>query len=62
MAAGEFDRCDDCGSIVVDADFHRRTKHRDETAFDGHCPMCEQSYDSYTTHLSNCPGGLRTDS
>jgi len=22
--------------------------------FDGHCPMCGQSYGSYTTHLQRC--------
>ena len=29
-----------------------------ERTFDGFCPICGEAYDSYTTHIQQCDGGL----
>jgi rubrerythrin len=46
-------RCEECGGRHFEGGEH--TCERDE-AFSGECPMCGELYQSYTTHMTECPG------
>lgn len=47
--------CTKCGNSVYDSDAHHIVCSG-ERLWNGSCPMCGASYDSYLDHLSDCPG------
>lgn len=46
--------CDECGNRIISENVHPEVCDPDP-AFDGVCPMCEQPYEAYIQHLSECP-------
>ncbi|MFB6256440.1 MAG: hypothetical protein ABEH58_06910 [Haloplanus sp.] len=56
FSAPWFETCDRCGGTVYHEDAHRQVCE-ERPLFAGECPMCGESYESYTDHLRRCEGG-----